>query len=90
MVGSAAVQSPILSTTMTGPAYLVAKNGTSVSHPGESKTEKEEAAFPDVVLVPQGQGVRKPDDGRNQSPMARPVLNCPKSVDFCEVGASLV
>jgi hypothetical protein len=58
VVGSAAVQTPILSTTMTGPAYLVSKNGSGTSHPGESKTEKEEAAFPNLVLVLQGEGVR--------------------------------
>jgi hypothetical protein len=57
---------------MAGPAYLVSKNGTGAStsssgatsskapaaHPGESKTEKEEAAFPNLVLVLQGEGVR--------------------------------
>jgi hypothetical protein len=58
VVGSATVQTPILSTTMTGPAYLVSKNGSGTSHPGESKIEKEEAAFPDLVLVLQGDGVR--------------------------------
>jgi hypothetical protein len=58
LVGSASVQTPILSTTMTGPAYLVSKNGSGISHPGESTTEKEEAAFPDLVLVLQGEGVR--------------------------------
>jgi hypothetical protein len=58
VVGSATVQTPILSTTMAGPAYLVSKNGSGVTHPGESKTEKEEAAFPDMVLVLQGEGVK--------------------------------
>jgi uncharacterized repeat protein (TIGR01451 family) len=58
VVGSASVQTPILSTTMAGPAYLVSKTGSGTSHPGESKTEKEEAAFPNLVLVLQGQGVR--------------------------------
>jgi hypothetical protein len=58
VVGSASVQTPILPTTMTGPAYLVSKNGSGVFHRGESKTEKEEAAFPDLVLVLQGEGVR--------------------------------
>jgi len=58
VVGQASVQTPILSTTMTGPAYLVSKNGTGVTHHGESKTEKEEAAFPNIVLVLQGEGVR--------------------------------
>jgi len=42
---------------MAGPAYLVSKNGSGVTHPGESKTEKEEAAFPDLMLVLQGGGV---------------------------------
>jgi len=37
---------------MAGPAYLVSKNSTSAAHPGESKTEKEEAAFPDMILTP--------------------------------------
>jgi hypothetical protein len=58
VVGSASVRTPILATTMTGPAYLVSKTGAGATHPGESKTEKEEAAFPDLVLVLQGQGVR--------------------------------
>jgi len=58
VVGLASVQTSILSGTMTGPAYLVAKSGSDTSRPGESKTEKEEAAFPDLVLVPQAQGVR--------------------------------
>jgi hypothetical protein len=58
VVGSASVQTPILATTITGPAYLVAKSGSGTSHPGESKLEKEEAAFPDLVLVLQGEGVR--------------------------------
>jgi hypothetical protein len=58
VVGQASVQTPILSTTMTGPAYLVSKNGTGITHHGESKTEKEEAAFPNIVLVLQGEGVR--------------------------------
>lgn len=43
---------------MAGPAYLVSKSGASVTHPGESKTEKEEAAFPDMILVLQGDGVK--------------------------------
>jgi hypothetical protein len=58
VVGSATVQTPILSTEMEGPAYLVSKNGTGVEHPGESKVEREEAAFPNLVLVLQGEGVR--------------------------------
>jgi hypothetical protein len=58
VVGSASVQTPILAGGMAGPAYLVAKNGSGTAHPGESKTEKEEAAFPDMVLVLQGDGVR--------------------------------
>jgi len=58
VVGSASVQTPILSTEMAGPAYLVSKSGTSAAHAGESKTEKEEAAFPNLVLVLQGEGVR--------------------------------
>jgi uncharacterized repeat protein (TIGR01451 family) len=58
VVGSASVQTPILSTEMEGPAYLVSKNGTGLTHAGESKTEKEEAAFPNLVLVLQGEGVR--------------------------------
>jgi hypothetical protein len=58
VVGSASVQTPILSTTMSGPAYLVAKSGSGTSRPGESKTEREEAAFPNLVLVLQGEGVR--------------------------------
>jgi hypothetical protein len=58
VVGSASVQTPILAGTMAGPAYLVAKSGSGTSHPGESKIEKEEAAFPNLVLVLQGQGVR--------------------------------
>jgi len=58
VVGSASVQTPILSTTMAGPAYLVAKSGSGTSHPDESKTEKEEAAFPNLVLVLQGDGVK--------------------------------
>ena len=58
VVGSASVQTPILSTEMAGPAYLVSKSGTSAAHAGESKVEKEEAAFPDLVLVLQAQGVR--------------------------------
>jgi hypothetical protein len=58
VIGSASVQTPILAGTMAGPAYLVAKSGSRTSHPGESKTEKEEAAFPDLVLVLQSQGVR--------------------------------
>ena len=58
VVGSASVATPILAGTMAGPAYLVSKNGTGVVHAGESKTEKEEAAFPDMVLVLQAQGVR--------------------------------
>jgi hypothetical protein len=57
VIGSASVQTPILAGTMAGPAYLVAKSGSGTSHPGESKTEKEEAAFPDLVLVLQNQGV---------------------------------
>jgi len=52
------VQTSILSGTLAGPAYLVAKSGSGTSRPGESKIEKEEAAFPDLVLVPQGDGVR--------------------------------
>jgi len=58
VVGQASVQTPILAATMSGPAYLVSKNGTGTAHPGESKIEKEEAAFPNLVLVLQGQGVR--------------------------------
>jgi hypothetical protein len=58
VVGQASVQTPILAATMAGPAYLVSKNGSGTSHPGESRTEKEEAAFPNLVLVLQGQGVR--------------------------------
>jgi len=58
VVGSASVQTSILSGTLAGPAYLVAKSGSGTSRPGESKIEKEEAAFPDLVLVPQGDGVR--------------------------------
>jgi hypothetical protein len=58
VVGSATVATPILTGTMAGPAYLVSKNGSGVTHPGESKTEKEEAAFPNLVLVLQGEGVR--------------------------------
>ena len=58
VVGSASVQTPILATKMAGPAYLVSKNGTGATHPGESKIEKEEAAFPNLVLVLQGEGVR--------------------------------
>jgi hypothetical protein len=58
VVGSATVHTPILAGVMTGPAYLVAKGGTGAAHPGESKTEKEETAFPDLVLVLQGDGVR--------------------------------
>jgi hypothetical protein len=58
VVGSASVQTPILAATMAGPAYLVSKSGTGASHPGESKIEKEEAAFPNLVLVLQGEGVR--------------------------------
>jgi hypothetical protein len=58
VVGSASVHTPILSSTMTGPAYLVAKSGSGTSHPGESKVEKEEAAFPNLVLVLQGEGVK--------------------------------
>jgi hypothetical protein len=58
VIGSAAVQTPILSTTMAGPAYLVSKSGSAASHPGESAAAKEEAAFPDLVLVLQGEGVR--------------------------------
>ncbi len=58
VVGSASVQTPILSTTMTGPAYLVSKSGADTAHRGESKTETEEAAFPDLVLLLQGEGVK--------------------------------
>jgi hypothetical protein len=58
VIGSASVQTPILGTLMAGPALLVSKDGASTSHPGESKTEKEEAAFPNLVLVLQGEGVR--------------------------------
>ena len=58
VVGSASVQTPILAGTMAGPAYLVSKNGTGVTHHGEAKVEKEEAAFPNLVLVLQGEGVR--------------------------------
>jgi hypothetical protein len=58
VVGSASVQTPILSTTIAGPAYLVSKSASGTSHSGESKTEREEAAFPDLVLVLQGEGVR--------------------------------
>jgi len=52
------VHTPILSTTLAGPAYLVSKDRASTSTAGESAAEKEEAAFPDLVLVLQGQGVR--------------------------------
>jgi len=58
VVGSASVQTAILASAMAGPAYLVSKSGSGTSHPGESKTEKEEAAFPNLVLVLQGEGVR--------------------------------
>jgi len=58
LVGSAVVHTPILSTTLAGPAYLVSKDRASTSTAGESAAEKEEAAFPDLVLVLQGQGVR--------------------------------
>jgi hypothetical protein len=58
VVGSASVQTPILSTTMTGPAYLVSKDGTAASTAGASDVAKDEAAFPDLVLVLQAQGVR--------------------------------
>jgi hypothetical protein len=58
VVGQASVQTPILSTTMAGPAYLVSKSGSGTFHPGESAAEKEEAAFPNLVLVLQGEGVR--------------------------------
>jgi hypothetical protein len=57
VVGSATVHTPILAATLAGPAYLVAKGGSGTSHPGESKLEKEEAAFPDMILVLQGRGV---------------------------------
>ena len=58
VVGSASVATPILAGTMAGPAYLVSKNGTSAAHVGESAHAKEEAAFPDLVLVLQGDGVK--------------------------------
>jgi hypothetical protein len=58
VVGSAVVQTAILSTAMTGPAYLVARNGTTTSPAGASTAAEDEAAFPDLVLVLQGQGVR--------------------------------
>jgi hypothetical protein len=59
VVGSASAQTPILSTTMSGPAYVVAKSAAaSAAHAGESAAAKEEAAFPNIVLVLQAQGVR--------------------------------
>ena len=58
VVGSASVDTSILDGTMSGPAYLVSKSGSVTAPPGESKTEKEEAAFPDMVLVLQGEGVK--------------------------------
>ena len=64
LVGSASVQTAILAAKMTGPAYLVAKSGSATSRSGESKIEKEEAAFPNLVLVLQGQGVRIDLTGR--------------------------
>jgi len=58
VIGQASVRTPILAATMTGPAYLVAKSGSGTSHPGESKLEREEAAFPNMILVLQADGVR--------------------------------
>ena len=69
VIGSASVATPILSTPMTGPAYLVAKShaGSTSAGGGDATSSKggagvsagnPEAAFPDIVLVLQAQGVR--------------------------------
>jgi hypothetical protein len=56
VIGSASVATPILGTELTGPAYLVSKDGTKSSR--GTSARKGEAAFPDMVLVIQADGVR--------------------------------
>jgi hypothetical protein len=57
---------------MTGPAYLVSKNGKGVTHPGESKTEREIAALPNLVTVAVS-GCKKPKKPkrRRKQPMKK-------------------
>ena len=49
VIGNATVATPILAASLRGPAYLVAKG---------RKTSSGASAFPDMVLVLQGEGVR--------------------------------
>jgi hypothetical protein len=58
VVGAASVRTPVLAGTLAGPVYLVAKSAAGAAHAGESRAEREEAAFPDLVLVLQGPGIR--------------------------------
>ncbi len=64
LIGAASAQTPIVSSTMAGPVYLVAKGGAGGSGAADgdrgakSAGPSVEAAFPDIVLVLQSDGVR--------------------------------